>query len=476
MPRTAITKPKSAGPPPTVLLDEELWFGTSDGDAAEKAAASSMAATAGKVVGAKHFPESARKLAELASRESTTVPEFVQVIEQDPALSAQLLRLVNSSGFSLRQRCTSVRHAVNIVGSKQLHRIATMAAVLDLFDSETGYAVDVLQHSAAMGAICRYLGGHLGLSSEDLFTIGVLHDIGKLMLLDTFAERYHPLIQQSQGHADTLHRLERAEFGFDHGVLAAHVLKAWDIPDPIPKIISWHHEPARAYKSSSAHAALVQTTRLADALVHAMAQGGTHADVTQLAQHEAANYLDISEAQLGAMWPELTRLYAQAVAPGEGENQSAPADGSISRIRALSEGPKRAAKLPKQFSCIECESPSFGVTCPSCHGHLCPEHPPGSAGWCGLCARDYAAFRTEKRFPIDLPRGLAAAAAVLFAFAWAGVRTGDGATLARGLTAGLLVCALGAFAVVIGKRSYLRHHFLRSRPNRGRDTAPPSTV
>jgi putative nucleotidyltransferase with HDIG domain len=473
MVRNAGTKPKPAGPTPSVLLDEELWFGTSDGAAAEQAAASSMAATAGKVVGAKHFPESARKLAELASRESTTIPEFVQVIEQDPALSAQLLRLVNSSGFSLRQRCTSVRHAVNIVGSKQLYRIATMAAVLDLFDSETSYAVDVLQHSAAMGALCRYLGGHLGLSSEDLFTIGALHDIGKLMMLDTFAERYHPLIEQAHGQADALHRLERAEFGFDHGVLAAHVLKAWDIPDPVPKIVSWHHEPARAYESSTAHAALVQTIRLADALVHAMAQGGTRANVTQLAQHEAASYLDISEAQLGAMWPELTRLYAQAVSPAEEGAESLPAEGSVSRVRALSEGPERTAKLPKQFPCVECESPSFGVTCPACRGDLCPQHPPGAAGWCGLCAQDYVAFTKETRFPVDGPRALTAASAIIVAFAWLGLRTGDNAALARSLIAAFLVCALGGFAAVIGKRSYLRHRFLRNRPNRSRLSGPP---
>jgi hypothetical protein len=288
------------------------------------------------------------------------------------------------------------------------------------------------------------------------------------MLLDTFAERYQALLDQARGQADTLHRLERAEFGFDHGVLAAHVLKAWDIPDPIPKIVSWHHEPARAYESSTAHAALVQATRLADALVHAMAQGGTHADVPRLAQHEAASYLDISEAQLGAMWPELTRIYAQAAKPGEEEADAIPAEGSVSRVRALPGESQRAATLPKQFPCIECQSPSFGVSCPSCHGDLCPEHPPGTAGWCSVCAREYVSFTKTTRFPLDFPRGLVAGALVLFLFALVGVRSESDGGLARSLIAGLFTCGLGAFALVIGKRSYLRHHFLKTRPNRGR--------
>ena len=159
---------------PRVLLDEDLWFSAADSSIAEEAAAKSMAATAGTVLGAKPFPESARRLAELASKDNAQVGAMVEVLEQDPALSAKLLRVVNSAGFGLRQRCTSIRHAVTLVGSKHLHQMATTAAVLDLFDSESGPAVTVLEHSAVVGAFCRYLGTHQGLPSEDLFTAGVL--------------------------------------------------------------------------------------------------------------------------------------------------------------------------------------------------------------------------------------------------------------------------------------------------------------
>lgn len=118
---TATKANKSPAIAGRVLLDEELWFGVTDATAAETAAAKSMAATAGKVIGAKPFPESARRLAELSSRDNAQVAEMVEVLEQDPALSAKLLRVVNSAGFGLRQRCTSIRHAVTLVASKQLY-------------------------------------------------------------------------------------------------------------------------------------------------------------------------------------------------------------------------------------------------------------------------------------------------------------------------------------------------------------------
>lgn len=455
----------SRAKPPPLPFDEELWFGTSDGGAAERAAAASMAATAGQIVGAKHFPESARVLAELSKNDSTPIHEFVRVIERDPGLSAQLLRLVNSSGFSLRQRCTTVRHAVTIVGSKHLHRIATTAAVLDLFDSESEHAVKVLRHSAAMGAFCRYLGSHLGIPAEEIFTIGALHDIGKLMMLEAFDDRYQALIERSEGMADTIHALERAEFGFDHGVLAGHVLKAWDIPHPIPKIVAWHHEPARAYESSTAHAAQVQTLRLADAIAHALDKGATEADVPRLAKHEGAVYLDISEAQLGAMWEELAQLYARSLEPSDAQDSG----DSKNRIQAAHAQQAPAPTLPKLFPCIECASPSFAVTCPACNAHLCPEHQPGSLGWCSLCAREFEALAAKAPFPFDGERGVVVVAALTFAVTLTLWRAAEPDGVIRGVVAGALFATLAVVLVLAGKRSYLRARFLRNRPSRVRE-------
>jgi len=464
MARPSAIKTNSAASSAPRIFDEELWFGTDDFDAAQQAAADSMAATAGRVLGAKPLPQSTLKLAELAGDDSTTVQQFVDVLEQDPALSAKLLRMVNSAGFSLRQRCTSVRHAVTILGSKRLFQIASTAAVLDLFDAETGYAVQVLEHSSVMGAFCRYLGAHLGLATEELFTIGSLHDIGKLMLLDTFGEQYQNLMDRSGGEADTLHALERAEFGYDHAVLAAHVLKAWTIPDPVPKIVAWHHAPARAYRSSTSHAALVQTVRLADVLVHALATGADAADVPRLAAHEAANYLDISEAQLVALWPELVELRLHTLEGTVPETGDAPPrTGSTARLKASSRRPAAPATVPKQFPCIECQRASFGSTCPACKGELCPAHPVGPEGWCVVCARDYPGFKAATAGE-ERRRSLLGALLIAVLCAAFGLSL-QGLGVVPRLVLVLLIAAFAAFVAWLGARSYSRTTFRRSRPN-----------
>src|SRR5690606_35382834 len=144
-------------------IEEDLWFGDFEDQEAEARAARSIAAKAGKILGAKPFPIAAKRLEELTRNPSTRIEQVVKVLESDPGLSARLLRLVNSSGYALRVRCTSVRHAAALVGTNRLNAIATTAAILDMFSANTEVAVRLLEHAAIVGSLSRYLAVHLGL-------------------------------------------------------------------------------------------------------------------------------------------------------------------------------------------------------------------------------------------------------------------------------------------------------------------------
>jgi HD-like signal output (HDOD) protein len=455
---------------PPAVIEEELWFGGHDPAAAEDTAASSMAALVGRIVGAKPFPESARRLADLTRKEVIRIEPIIQVLERDPALSVRLLRLVNSAGYALRQRCTSVRHAATLVGTDRLHQIATTAAVLDLFEGRGSIAARIIEHSTIVGAFCRYLGAHLALPVDDLFTAGFLHDIGKLMLLETEGDQYVELLEKFADQPDAIHIAERSLYGFDHAVLAAHVLNAWDIPDPVPKIVAWHHDATRAYGISSMMAALVQTVRLADAAVYAMVRGVTQNEFCTLATTESASYLDISEPQLAAMWDELLTLFRESVEQCRGENAPALDPRSLRPKQPLSvkatQDQPRSTELPLQFPCVVCGGPTFGNTCSACGGHMCPEHQVGREAWCTLCARDY--HHEESEAPSSMSPRLAAlvglpTVAVSVAIGYqssgvvGGVRAGFGT---------LLLLALAAVLTLIGRRLLLRFRFVRTRPNR----------
>jgi hypothetical protein len=320
-----------------------------------------------------------------------------------------------------------------------------------------------------VGAFCRYFGVHLSLRAEELFTAGVLHDIGKLMLIETLGDDYGQLIDGCDDRMDTMFSLERERYGYDHGVLAAHVLKQWNIPDPIPKIVAWHHEPSRAYSSSSQHAAFVQTLRLADALERAFTDGQTREQVEAIASLEAANYLDISAAQLMTMYAELALLRDSTLAHArnEGSDQESTESHTGIRHKVVRQA---VAEVPRQCPCVSCGGPTFGATCGACRGYVCPEHSLNDAGWCLVCSSEYDGYIAEHGKSVPRLSTLIAAIVVTSICTLLGPFSGFEHGLARGLTGGLLLSVFFAAGSWLVERTRLRTRFLQARPDR----SPPA--
>lgn len=290
-------------------FQEDLWFGDFDDDAAREAAASSMAAMAGRIMGARPFPAAAQKLVQLTRNENTNIMKVVRVLESDPGLSQRVLRLVNSAGYGLRVRCTSLNHATALLGQQRLQQIATSAVLLNHFGRPSDETKRKQEHGALVASLCRYLAIHLGLPQEDLFTCGLLHDLGQLMMLDEGEKGYRELVLEHEEQWDRLHIAERETMGFDHAVLAAHVLASWSIPAPVPEVIALHHQPALAHQRGAKISAMVQTLRFADHMAHLLETSNQKEGPKVLADSEAASYLGFSEVQISAMWGDLRQLH-----------------------------------------------------------------------------------------------------------------------------------------------------------------------
>ncbi|MCA9643602.1 MAG: HDOD domain-containing protein, partial [Myxococcales bacterium] len=426
---------------------------------------------AGRILGAKPFPLAARKLAELTRDPDVPLADLVAVLESDSALSARLLRLVNSAGYALRVRCTSVRHAAALVGIEKLHQVSTTAAILDLFDSQTTHAARILEHGTIVAALSRYLAAHLSLPTDELFTAGFLHDIGKLMLLETEGERYVELLEQNADRFDSLHRAERERFGFDHAVLGAHVLAAWNIPQPIPRLVAWHHQLGRAYEAGTRWCSMICTLRLADQLSYCLDADDPGETISRVAAGEAAKFLDISEAQLDAMWHELRVLMLRSRAVFRGEEppvlEPLPAH-RLGRLKKSVEEapPTQEPRVPKSFPCVVCEEPSFGNRCQACGGHVCPDHELAPDSWCTLCVQDWHEHLEQSQLSLPKRLLITSVGIVLAALAGYGASRGEvtsGVSVAVGST---LALALAWTVALVGGRWWRRTGFLRHRPNR----------
>src|SRR5882724_7406535 len=481
---------------------EENWFGSDDVEAQSRAE-QSVAAVGARIVGAKPFPIAARRLEELTRNPKARLEQVVSVLETDPGLSVRLLRLVNSAGYGLKVRVTSVRHAAVLVGTRRLHQVATTAAILDLFDAGNETAVELLEHAAVVGSLCRYLAVHLGLPHDELFTCGFLHDIGKLMLLDTEGEKYAALVRTYGNAPDQLHIHERQMFGFDHAVLGAHVLTAWNIPEPVPKVVAFHHQPGRAMQDTLL-ASMVQALRLADMMSYAIVMDSEEAGIALVTESDAAQYLEISEPQVAAMWSDLRALAdrsrarshgqpdlevvaprrldvprslrprrsgaPRSIRPGDLASISAPAAGSTGHDKSPSSGGPTSPRssdvnaVPAHFACVACSKPSFGNLCAACEGHVCPEHQVGPNHWCVLCMGEHEKFRSRNQLPGYLKVTGLALAGFSVGASVTGAMVSQTYSLWKLVVAPLTMVLLWGILLPIAHRLWQRRRFLRTRP------------
>ena len=248
-------------------IDEALWFGLDDPGASDTQAKASVAAEVARVSGLKPFPVVAARVLQELSKADFSVARVSALMESDPALAAMVLRLVNSALYGRAEAYTSVDQAVVRLGARRVRDTVAAAATMQMFHDVRGVGVTFRDHCAATAAVVRVLGQHYELpGSGALFLAGLLHDVGKLLLMETREFDYARMDPMRLARPDAVHAAEREQLGYDHAVLGANVLRAWTIPDPIPQIVAWHHQPTRAYNADGVIGSQVALVRIADSI------------------------------------------------------------------------------------------------------------------------------------------------------------------------------------------------------------------
>jgi hypothetical protein len=286
-----------------------------------------------------------------------------------------------------------------------------------------------------------------------------------------------------------MHLAERKLFGFDHAVLGAHVLKAWNIPEPVPRVIAWHHSPARALQDTVL-AGMVETLRLADMLAYLLPMDDARLAIELVAAGDAAQYLEISDVQLAAMWDDLRGLRERSRARSHGEPElevmvpkselgslmpmasRAPINSAAPRS-SLSKGTRPLHEVPSHFPCSVCAKPSYGNVCGACGGQVCPEHQVGLDEWCTTCVREYARFKKSSRLSSLARIGVGLLVGITLSVAVVSAARAPEARLESILLAPVMVLALWAVVLPVAHRLWRKLAFLENRRNRpGLDALP----
>jgi putative nucleotidyltransferase with HDIG domain len=296
---------------------EELWFGEDDQLAANAKAAESLAAHLAELEGLRPFPVVVQKVIACVSRPDFKMEQVRDLIEEDPALAARILRVANSVAFQARLPCATIQDAIIRMGARTVTDLASGLAAMTAFADVKGAGKAVREHCVGTAVIVRALAYRMDDATAPAvaFLAGLLHDIGKLLIMQTRHQTYTDLVGTAIGVADELHLREREFLGYDHAVLGGHVLAKWGLPSPLPKVVAWHHQPARASQAGNPVASLVAVLRVADA-IDALVSGDKPIDgaaVKRLAASADVVHIGLAESDIAATLTEAPALRSGAV-------------------------------------------------------------------------------------------------------------------------------------------------------------------
>ncbi|MFZ0793765.1 MAG: HDOD domain-containing protein, partial [Candidatus Korobacteraceae bacterium] len=173
-----------------------------------------------------------------------------ELIAADMAMTAKILKLVNSAFFCLPCEISSASHAVKLLGVETLRTLVLTAHIFDQFQSPQLSAEDVQDisnHSLAVSKSARTIAvlEHADQATQDgCLTAGLLHDVGKLILASTLGERYREVLEYSEKANLGVYAAERELLGCSHARVAAYLLGLWGLPSTIVEAVAWHHDPA----------------------------------------------------------------------------------------------------------------------------------------------------------------------------------------------------------------------------------------
>ncbi len=208
----------------------------------------------GKVERLPSVPHTYLALTRAAAQPEVGLAELTKIVEQDPAMAAKVLQLVNSSYFGLGRTQSSLHSAVNYLGAELLKALALTAHVFDAGAgfSIPGFSLESLQrHSVLVARLGQRFFDDKERSS-DVFTAAILHDIGKILLAMSVPQLFAATLEESRRTGSPAHVVEQALIGTTHAAVGAYLLGLWGLPIGIVHAVAHQHELALAEPNSTA--------------------------------------------------------------------------------------------------------------------------------------------------------------------------------------------------------------------------------
>jgi HD-like signal output (HDOD) protein len=271
-----------------------------------------LAKIVGKVEGLPTLPSVVARINQLIDDPTASAGDINDVISHDLALSAKILKLVNSAFYGFPRRISSMTHAVVILGFNSVRNIALTAFVFDAFDTRTlpfGHR-NFWVHSVGAGVAADVLAVRAGMpANDDAFVSGLLHDVGKLVMHQHMRANFSSILERVAREEVTFLEAERAELEFGHAEIGGLLMENWRLPEQLVAALRFHHDPPAAPEEHRQMAAVVH---LADIFARALLVGSGGDNKIPPVSGPAWEALKLAEADLPAIFTEISAAVEKA--------------------------------------------------------------------------------------------------------------------------------------------------------------------
>ncbi len=259
------------------------------------------------------------KVLEVCNRPNTSANDLNKIISLDPVLTGRVLRLINSSFYSLPEQVSSLTRAIIMLGINTVKNLALSTAVARTVNAMQSQQIlpsdQFWTHSMTVGLTAKALAARTGVADnahDDFFVAGLLQDLGKMPLLQCFAADYASALQTAREQQIPLYRAEEQMFGFHHGGVGKEIGERWKLSSAICECMGRHHDASKAPRELQGAVATVALANSFACHESIGSAGDSFPDSTQMAQ--ALEFLKLVPADMEQLkqtvQPELEKAQA----------------------------------------------------------------------------------------------------------------------------------------------------------------------
>lgn len=196
-------------------------------------------------------PEIVMRITSMVDDPNVRLSEVGAVVARDPSIAAKVLRIANSPFYGLSKPVISTEQAATVIGGRSLRNIAMQASLVGRYEHlAQQFDFDLPElwtHSILTAQLCQELAGRVStpcdLGPEELYTCGLLHDMGKAVLLDALGDEYDAVYRTAKETGVAIHVVEERVLSFTHLEVGAIVAQRWQLPEAVSRAIRFHHGP-----------------------------------------------------------------------------------------------------------------------------------------------------------------------------------------------------------------------------------------